>query len=369
MARTDTQDLRLGAAGQAKAGTMRAAVWHGQGRENFRIEQVSRPAVQDPGDIIIRVRSVAYGAMMVRAITRGHPELTPPTVMGRMIGGDVAGAGRAVGHVAPGMRVTVDPEGPCGACFYCKNGLSINCADKTELDPGGYADYVRVPGRFAANVYPIPEHVSYEHAAYTETLACVAWGILKGGVTFGDTVVVIGCGGVGLTHQQMARLRGAVTVFGVDIVPDAVEAARQSGSIGIDARTEDVQAAVLERTGGRGADVVIEAVGSQPTYETALRLARPGGRVVAFGGSPPRTTMTADPNRIHYAQLEFIGAYHYPPGLFQRSLDLIAAGALDLGQIITHRLPFERIGEAIDVYTRPDCRLLMIEFGDRAEPA
>jgi len=347
---------------------MKAAVWYGPGRENLRLETVPTPRVEAPDDVVIRVHSCIWGAMNVRAVLRGHPELKPPTVMGRLLAGVVADVGSGVTSVKRGARVTVDPEATCGVCFYCNNGEPVHCEAPTRLEPGGLAEYVRVSGRLVGNIYQIPPHLSFDEACYTETLACALWGVLKAKVTFGDTVVVIGCGGLGLTHQQLVRLRGATQVIASDVVPDALAAASKLGTRVVDSRSEDLVSIVMAATDGRGADAVIEAVGRQDTYETALKLVRAGGTIVAFGGSPPGTVMTVDPNRIHYRSIDFRGSYHYPPGLFKRALDLIAAASIDLRPIITHSLPLDRIAEAVDLYARPDCRLIAIHPNGELAP-
>lgn len=339
---------------------MKAAVWYGPGRENLRLESIATPAVEQPDDVIIRVHSCIWGAMNVRAVLRGHPELKPPTVMGRLLAGVITDVGPGVAGLERGARVTVDPEITCGVCFFCKNDAPVHCEAPIRLDPGGLAEYVRVHGRLVGNIYPIPPHLSFDEACYTETLACALWGVLKANVTFGDTVVIIGCGGLGLTHIQLVRLRGATQVIAVDILPEALEAASRLGARSVDSRNERLDDVVKQLTNGRGADAVIEAVGRRETYEAALSAVRAGGTVVAFGGSPPGTTMTVDPNRIHYRSIDFRGSYHYPPGLFKRALDLIAAAAIDLRPIITHALPLDRIAEAVDLYSQPDCRLIAI---------
>ncbi len=339
---------------------MKAAVWYGPGRENFRLEEVPMPTVEEPQDVVIRVHSVFFGAKVVRAILQGHPELTAPTIMGRMLAGEVVAAGANAQSLYKGVRVTVDPDAPCGTCFYCRNFEPIHCTAMTHLFPGGMSEYVRVRGNLTAGIYPIPEHVSYDEAAFTETLTCVAYGLLKANVTFGDTVVILGCGGVGLAHIQMARLRGATQVFLSGTHPEALAIARRLGAYPINVLSEDLRRIVQEATEGRGADVVIEAVGSTSTYESALQLVRPGGVVVAFGGSPPGTWMRISPNEIHYRSIKIIGAYHYTPGLFKRTLDLISHRAIDLQYIFTHSLPLSSLNEAVDVYTKPDCRTLVL---------
>ena len=339
---------------------MKAAIWYGPGRENFLLEDVPVPIVEEPDDIIVRVHSVFYGAKVVRAITKGHPELKSPTIMGRMIAGEIVDSGSSVQRLRKGDRVTIDPNAVCGVCYYCRNLEPVHCTAKTSFYPGGMAEYTRIRGNLIAGVYTIPSHVSYDEAAFTETLTCVAYGLLKADIIYGDTVVILGCGGVGLVHIPMASLRGAAKVILSGTHADALEIACRYGAQPVNTNTEDLATIVQKATDGRGADVVIEAVGKRETYEQAMRLVRPGGSIIAFGGCPPGTLVNLSPNDIHYRSLKVIGSYHYTPGLFQRALALISHGLINLKPILTHHLPLSRISEAIDIYTRPDCRTLVL---------
>lgn len=339
---------------------MKAAVWYGPGRANFRLEEVPTPEIEQPDDVIIRVHSVYYGAKVVRAITVGHPELKAPAIMGRMIAGEVVAVGTGIHTLSEGMRVTVDPDAPCGSCYYCRNLEPVHCLSMAQFSPGGMAEYTRIRGRLLDGVHLIPAHISYDEAAFTESLTCVASGLLKANVIYGDTVVILGCGGLGLAHVQMARLRGASQIFLSGTHTSALKIARTLEAYPVDARKEDLRQVVLDATQGRGADVVVEAVGRSSTYEAAIQLVRPGGCVIAFGGCPPGVQITLSPNDLHYRSIRFVGAYHYTPGLFGRTLSLICTRAVDLRPILTHTLPLSLIGEAIDIFTQPDCRTLAL---------
>src|ERR1039457_2906747 len=169
--------------------TMKAAVWRGPGRDHFQLEDVERPVVAASTDVILRVRSATFAAMNKRAVLVGHPKLKPPAVMGRLIAGDIVEVGDKVTSVRPGDRVAIDPE-------------------RCEVTPGGFAEFVQASGDTDGGLVHLPDGLSYDHGSYAETLSCVCWGALRSEVTIGDTVAVVGCGGVGLTHAQVARLRG-----------------------------------------------------------------------------------------------------------------------------------------------------------------
>lgn len=334
--------------------------WRGPDRP-LAVKAMPTPRVEAGTDIVLRVRAAVFGAALVRAVTVGHPRWTPPTVLGSLVAGEIVAVGGEIRGFEVGASIAVDPHPPCGVCENCVAHIEALCLAKNRLEPGGLAEYVRIRAPLTAHVCRIPQGVSYAAAAYTEILACVAESIVVSGVGFGDTVVIVGCGPVGLLHAQLARLRGATQV--ICLVNHRVREAAviAAGAIPVDATGGEVIDAVRARTGARGADVVIEAVGRAETYALALRLVRAGGVVVGFGGCPPGTRMTLDPNALHYDGIRLLGSYHYAPGMFSRALRLLAAGRVDLAHVLTHRLPLDRIAEAPAVARSPDCVALIIE--------
>lgn len=339
---------------------MRAAPWRGPGRP-LAVEAMLTPRVEAGTDIVLRVRAAVFGAALVRAVTVGHPRWTPPAVLGSLVAGDVVAAGSDVRGLEVGAAIAVDPHPPCGVCENCIAHTEALCLAKNRLEPGGLSEYVRIRAPLTAHVCRIPLGVSYAAAAYTEILACVAESIMVSGVGLGDTVVIVGCGPIGLLHAQLARLRGATRVICLVNHRAREAAVLAAGAILVDATGDSVIDTVRAMTGGCGADVVIEAVGRAETYALALQLVRAGGVVVGFGGCPPGTSMTVDPNALHYNGIRLIGSYHYAPGMFSRALRLLAAGAIDLASILTHRLPLDRIAEAPAMARTPDCVALIVE--------
>ncbi len=338
---------------------MLAAVWYGPGREDTRLERVARP-VPGQGEVLVRVRAAIYGALSQRAMTVGHPKLTPPGILGRMFAGDVVETGEGVSW-GEGARVTLNPEAPCGVCFYCRRGEFIHCEHLPSLNPGAFAEYILVNARLAPGLHPLPEDIAYEHGAFSETVACALYGVEQAALAIGENAVVLGCGNVGLVLIQLLRLRGASRVIAVDIADSALAAARRVGATEtINPLTRALAPAVRDLTEGRGADVTIEAVGSAQTYGGAFELVRAGGRIVGFGGTPPGQQIQIEPNLVHYKTLRFIGAYHYLPPDYARALALVTSGGVRLDEVITHHLPLACIHDAVDLYPRPDCRGLAI---------
>ncbi|WP_424095206.1 zinc-dependent alcohol dehydrogenase [Moorena producens] len=345
--------------------TMQAAVWYGPGRENFRLEKIDRPE-PSPGEVLIQVQKCFFCAMHARAVLVGHAKHNPPVIFGRMLAGDVVAVGEGVTKVKPGMRVTVNPEKPCGECFYCQRGALGHCLNPTKLQPGGMAEFVCVPASLASGIVELPSSIPYEFAAFTETLACILQGIDLSNIGLSDCVVVIGDGGVGLSFLQVARLRGATKIILAGKHDDSLEQASALGAdLTVNVTRESLKDIVMAKTQGYGADVVIEAVGSGETYEEALTLLRCGGTAVGFGGTPPGTEFRGNPNLIHYRSLKIYGSYRYTPEHFRQAIDLICTKKINLEPIITNTVPFSKLTtEAVDIHNQPDCRALVIDFAE-----
>jgi L-iditol 2-dehydrogenase len=338
---------------------MLAALWHGPGLENLRLEEIKRPKVAY-GEVLLRVKACYFGALSFRTITKGNPKLKPPRVLGRMISGDIVDVGEGV-DLPIGIRVAVNPEAPCGKCFYCKRKEPAHCIDLPKLDPGGFAEYIKLAPQFVPGLVTMPDNISYEEGAYTESLACVLYGTIISGTTFGDVVVLLGCGGIGLTFISVLLRSGASKIIAIDIDPVALKMAKEMGATSIiNSKEANIDSLIKEETNGCGADVVIEAVGSAETYSKSLNLVRAGGTVIGFGGCPANSSFELDPNLIHYKTIRFIGSWHYTPDLYQRAFDMIASSIIDINPIITHRLPLKQIHESIDIYPLSECKTLVI---------
>lgn len=338
---------------------MKVALWNRQGSP-IEIHEKPIPKVEEDTDVVIRVRAAVFGAALVRAVTVGHPKFKPPRVLGTLVAGDVVSRGKNV-DISLGTPVIVDPHPPCLKCVNCMNKKEALCLSKQTLEPGGLSEYVRIQSPLTRHIHKIPSGLSYAYAVYTEIVACVSEATLVSGISIGDTVVIIGCGPIAMIQIQLARLRGAAKVICLYNHSERESIISLLGAIPVDVREGFVEQRVKDLCSTIGADVVVEAVGSSETYSLSMKLVRPGGMIVLFGGSPPGTNLTIDPNHLHYNGIQLIGTYHYRPGLFERSLKLLASGAINLEKIITHRLPLEEVINAPIVAKKNDCIALIIE--------
>lgn len=322
---------------------MKAAVLYG--KEQLEVEQVAVPQIED-GDILVRVRAALTCGTDVKVFRRGYHArmIMPPALFGHELAGDVVQVGAGVTRFRPGQRVVAANSAPCLECYYCQRGLENLCEDLI-FNNGAYAEYIRIPGRIVElNTYEIPKHVSYQDAALVEPLACVLRGVEETELRAGDDVVVVGLGPIGLMFVRLAKVRGArvIAVGRRQTQLDRAAAMGASELLLADYRTE-LEATVRGLTGGRGADVVIEAVGLPKAWELAVRLVRRGGTVNFFGGCPRESKITLDTALLHYSEISFKASFHHTPGHVRRALECVSRGEITASDFVNSVEPLTNL--------------------------
>jgi len=328
-----------------KNGHMRAAVLYG--REDVKVESVDIPKLGED-EVLVRVHVALTCGTDLKVWKQGFHErmIQPPALFGHELAGVIEETGRAVnGGVRKGMRVVPSNSAPCETCFYCRKGQPNLCEDLL-FNNGAYAEYIRIPGRIVRrNMLEIPDNVSYVDAALVEPLACVLRGIHETGIHPGDTVVVIGCGPIGLGFIRMLSVRGA-RVIAVGKRPSQMRAAERLGAVATfdAAEIENPVSLVKQLTeGGRGADAVIEAVGRAETWQWALAMVRKGGAVQLFGGCPRGTEVTIDPTALHYSEVTIKSTFHHTPRFIREALDAIVRGEVRAADFVTGEAPLSEL--------------------------
>lgn len=336
-------------------GKMLAAMFYAP--MDVRLEELPIPE-PGPGEALIKVAAATTCGTDVKTYRRGHPLLFrhTPAGFGHEAAGVVAATGPGVTQCREGDAVAVANSAPCLACFYCQRGQYSLCENLLFLN-GAFAEYLLVPERIVRlNLRPIPAGTSIIAVALTEPLACAVHGIDACNITSNDTVAIIGCGPLGLLLAAVAKLRAARVIvtgrgserlalashFGADMVIDVSDMSSQAQCDAVRTRTERQ----------RGADIVIEAVGTPETWEMAARIVRPGGLVNLFGGCASETIATFETYPIHYGELTIKGVFHHTPAYFAQALDLIASHHIDVEALVTARMPLASILEAFDLLLR-----------------
>ncbi|HEY8900856.1 MAG TPA: zinc-dependent alcohol dehydrogenase [Chthoniobacterales bacterium] len=371
---------------------MKASVFHKPG--DIRVDTVPDPTIRHPQDVILKVTSTAICGSDLH-IYNGFLPQKRPMVLGHEFMGIVEDAGPEVTAVAKGDRVIIPFPIACGHCFFCQHDLPGHCEESNpeKYGPegglfdqkggalfgytdfyggydGGQAEYVRVP---FANVGPrkAPEEFSDDQLLFlTDIFPTGYCGVKWANVQPEDTVAVFGCGPVGLMAQKVAWVFGAKRVIGIDIEDYRLAMAEKSArSETLNAEKSDVVAAIREMTGGRGADVCIDAVGlearrslgdkisnvfhgqagSIKVLETAISAVRRGGQVSVLGvyGMPydnfPLGQIFDKGIHMHFGQ-----ATVQP--IIDELIDWVREGRIQLDDIITHRLPLTDAARGYEIF-------------------
>ena len=329
---------------------MKAAVL--EGLDKLVVRDVPTPGVGD-GEVLVKVHACAVCGSDIRMFHHGNPRLKPPAIMGHESAGEVAAVGRNVTKFRVGDRVAIGADVPCGECVFCEAGIGNNCQINYAMGyqfPGSFAEYVLL-NRIVVNhgpVHKLPAHVSFDEGALAEPLGCVLNAVELTGVRLGDAVVIIGAGPIGCMIIEAARRMGAAKVIVVQRSRPRLDMARKFGAdVYVCGSEEDAVARVLEETGGLGADVILTACPSPEAQMDAISMAKNRARVSFFGGLPKgQSLVTLDTNLIHYKELFIMGAHGCVPRHHRQAVDLIASGAIRIGEYISHRFPLEKTAEA-----------------------
>jgi threonine dehydrogenase-like Zn-dependent dehydrogenase len=334
---------------------MIAAVFKEPGR--IVLEERPMPKV-GPRDALLRVTTTTICGTDVH-ILKGEYPVAPGRVVGHEPVGRIAELGDAVAGYTVGQRVIAGAITPCGQCASCLDGNRSQCGGKAmggwrlgNTIDGCQAEYVLIPDA-AANLAPIPDALSDEQVLMCPDILSTGFaGAESGRVRIGDTVAVFGQGPIGLCAALGARLSGAARIFVVDTVGARLAMSRRLGSdVAIDYRAQDPVAAIREATDGRGVDVAIEALGTQETFENALRVLRPGGTLSSLGVYSGKLTIPLEAFAAGLGDHTVVTSL-CPGGKerMRRLMAVLTAGRADLRPLVTHRFPLARIEDAYDLF-------------------
>jgi alcohol dehydrogenase len=342
--------------------TMKAMVFVEPGRLELREKPVPEIGA---GDALVRVTTTTICGTDVH-ILKGEYVVPSGLTIGHEPVGVIVKLGSGVTGYRLGQRVIVGAITPCGQCHACLANHRSQCgagSDAGHAQPmGGWklgntidgcqAEYVRVPFA-AANLTAVPDALTDEQVLLCPDIMSTGFGGAESArIRLGDTVVIFAQGPIGLCATAGARMMGASRIIAVDGVPERLEMAKRLGADEvIDYREREPVAAVLEMTGGRGADVAIEALGSQDTFESALRVLRPGGTLSSLGVYSGKLTLPLDAFAAGLGDHTVVTTL-CPGGKerMRRLLSVVASERVDLRGLVTHRFTLDEIQEAYDLF-------------------
>lgn len=324
---------------------MKAAVTHTFGRT--LVEEMPMPTA-GPGEAVIQVEAcgVCSGEGLPWYVNR-----KVPTVLGHEVIGTVAEVGEGVDFPAMGDQVFVHHHVPCGECHFCRRGYETSCSlfRKTALDPGGYAEFLRVPREnLGRDTVKIPGEIHLEEAVFLEPIACSVRSFRKLALLPEESLLVIGLGVMGLLNLLLARRLGISRIIGSELIPERREIAEGFGvSAIVDPVHRDLSKEVRAVTEGRGADAVIVGPGTPDALRAGLEAAAPGGRVIQFTPTPRGEKIPVDGYRFYFDEMTLMASYSCGPEDTREALEILSSGDLPVRKLVTGRFDLDGVDEAM----------------------
>jgi L-iditol 2-dehydrogenase len=313
---------------------------------DVRLEEMPVPQI-GPGELLLRIEASGICGSDVMEWYRRDKV---PLVLGHEIAGEVVEVGEGVEQYKKGERVSASHHVPCNTCRYCLRGHHTVCETlrRTNFDPGGFAEYVRLPAiNVDRGVYLLPEEISFEEATFVEPVACVFRSLRMARFQPGGAVLVIGSGIAGLLHVQLARAMGAGRIVATDIVESRLESARKLGADTVLHAREDIPSRVRDVNDGWLADLVLVCTGARSAQIQGMEAAERGGTVLFFAPTDPGVTVPLSINDLFFRNdITLTTSYGGSPGDHVEALELIRLGRLRVKEMITHRFGLADIGEA-----------------------
>lgn len=342
---------------------MRAVTFQAPGE--VRVEDVPEPVLGAPDDAIVRVEATGVCGSDLH-IYHGRVKIEPGFVIGHEFVGTVIAAGEGVTRVQAGERVLGCFHTACGECFFCLRGLYQKCREVRVFGhgatlgslPGSQAEQVLVP-RANMVLRRVPDGLSTDAALFAgDVMATGYHAVRHAGLVAGDVAAVLGLGPVGLCSVQVAKAAGAAEVIAVDSVPERLEVARAFGATAVHLDEEDPRAAVKAATDGRGADVVVDAVGHPAVLDSAIRMIRPGGTVSATG-------VYAEPCQVHMGVLwiksgTLVTGQANVIAHVDRVLAMMGTGVLDPTPLVSRHMPLDNASEAYAAFDRREALKIVL---------
>lgn len=328
--------------------TFRRTVLREPGKvEIERIEK--RPP--NEGEALIKVSASAICGSDMHIFRGKHPYVKLPVTIGHELSGVVEAVGDGVKDVKVGDRVCVEPLVACGHCHYCLRGRYDYCEHlqlKYRADNSAFADYYYADERW---IHKLPDEISFEEGALMEPFACTIHAAMKAHIQLCDSVCVMGDGPIALLLAQLSRVCGATHVYVLGLIERNLELARKFGCIPLKSCQGSIDE-ILRQTGGRGVDVTFEAVGVPATFEQTMQITRKGGRAVIFGIFEDEFSSKSLVDAM-VKEVEVVGTSSYCWD-FQRGIDLVKTGRVDLKSLVTHRFPLDEVQKAMDLKKNSD---------------
>jgi L-iditol 2-dehydrogenase len=330
---------------------MRAVEYHAN--NDIRVVELAIPEI-GPGELLIQLHACGLCASDVM---EWYMRPRAPLYPGHEPAGVVAAVGQGIQQFSVGQRVFLHHHVPCMVCHFCQRGSFSQCATfrSTRLDPGGLAEFIRVPApNVQLDVLSLPDNLSFEAATLIEPLACCIRGINRATSRPGDSVLVLGAGSTGIMLAQLARLHGATRVIIVDPIAYRRQRALDAGiDHALDPQTGSLSEQVSAVNDGRKPDLVLVTPSKIAAMLQGLDLVGPGGTVLLFAPPPPGETLPVTPNQLFFQEITLRTSYSAGPYETRLALELLQNGRIKAEMVITHRFPLQDAAQAFRLVAEP----------------
>ncbi len=286
-----------------------------------------------------------------------------PRVLGHEIAGDIVKIGADVRGFQCGQRVFVSHHVPCNECRYCNAGYHTACATlhSTNFDPGGFAEYVRVPEiNVRYGTFLLPDPVTYDEGTFIEPLGCVIRGQRVADVTKGKTVLVLGSGIAGLMHIHLARISGVERIVATDVSEYRMDAARRFGASSVIGANEDVPELLKKANGGRLADVVIVCTTAMSAFDQAFKSVDCGGTLLLFAPTAPDVMVGLPLHDVYFKSARIVFSYAAVNEDLTQAIGLLKNRDYDARSMITHSFGLAEIQKGFDLVAAADRSIKVI---------
>ncbi|MGA2098486.1 MAG: alcohol dehydrogenase catalytic domain-containing protein [Candidatus Acidiferrum sp.] len=344
--------------------TMRAGVFREKGI--VHVEEVPVPEV-DEGEVLIKVAACGICGTDIKKIFQRYVE--PPQILGHELAGTVVAVGPGVTKWFRGDRVMSFHHTPCGRCFYCEKRLFSQCKQykTTGLtagftpNGGGFGEYVKaMPWVAERGIVALPDNVTFEEATFIEPINTIVKAVQKARIVTGETVLILGCGPIGLQLLMVSKLDGA-RLYTSDPIHQRREKSLTLGALeSFDPTSGKLVEEIRARTEGRGADAVLVAVAHPSVVTDALATARPGGRVLLFAANDPVTKIEFPAAAVGIDEKEILGSYSAAVDIQESAAELVLGKKLPVMEIVTHRFSLDKIQEGLELAAKPTAESLKI---------
>lgn len=330
---------------------MKAVMYRGIGQ--IAVEEIEKPVIRE-NEYLVKVLASGLCGTDVKTYKQGHRMFTPPCVLGHEFCGQIVEAGSKMDASLVGKTIACAPYVGCGHCDCCRSGHEELCVNKVGTD-GAFTEYLVVGEELAQKgMVVLEDSADIQQMTLTEPFACILNSMSKSQVQPGQNALVVGAGPMGLLHIEGLKLCGAKNILVTEYNAERGRIAEEMGARVINpGETENLKQAISEALSGEILHQIFVCVGLTGAVEESLALADNGTTVNIFGGLKTGSTITIDPNVIHYGEVRLVGTFGFGSEHFQAAAKYLSSGKADLHRLITNVYPLDQAAEAFQLAANP----------------